>query len=88
MTTVQPQTDRQKMNILTTTDNNQYSFEWQTLKEKKQKKLPPHEKILLPTHKTHFHFFCLSQSQPEKKMKECFPQRFVNNIQLIPLKYY
>jgi hypothetical protein len=78
------------MNILTTTDNNRHRIEGQTLQEKKQKKSPPHEKILLSTHKTHFHFFCLSQSQPKKKMKECFPQRFVNNsqLQLISLKYY
>ena len=31
----------------------------------------------MPPHKTHFHFFCKRTTQPEKKMKECFPQRFI-----------
>jgi ribosome-binding protein aMBF1 (putative translation factor) len=31
----------------------------------------------MPTHKTHFHFFAHTLTQLEKKMKECFFQRFI-----------
>lgn len=41
------------MNILRTTDTTRHHFERQTPKEKKQKKLPPHEKILMPPHIAH-----------------------------------
>lgn len=66
------------MNILTITDTDRHSFEWQTLKEKKQKKLPTHGKILMPPHIAHI-CLCPSMHKPnaKAKSKECNRQRFV-----------
>ncbi|WP_276978732.1 hypothetical protein [Flavobacterium filum] len=57
------------MNILTITDTDRHCFEWQTQQEKKQKKLPSHEKILMPTHIAHI-CICLPHTrQPKGKGK-------------------
>jgi len=56
------------MQILTTTDNNRHIFERQTLQEKKQKKLPTHEKILMPKHIAHI-CLCLLSHKPNQSQK-------------------
>lgn len=74
------------MNLLTITDTDRHRFEWPTLQEKKQKKLPPHEKILMPTHIAHI---CLCPSTHRAiagaKSKECNRQRFTKYINLNPI---
>jgi|GEM_PF-5814056 len=57
------------MNILTTTDTDRHRFEQQTLQEKKQKKLPTHEKILMPPHIAHI-CLCLLTHKPTQKQSQ------------------
>jgi hypothetical protein len=57
------------MKILTTTDNNRHIFERQTLQEKKQKKLPTQEKILMLKHNAHI-FLCLLSHKPTQSQSQ------------------
>jgi hypothetical protein len=57
------------MNILTKHDSNRHHFEGLTLQEKKQKKLPPHEKILMPTHIAHISL-CLLTHKPTQRQSQ------------------
>jgi len=57
------------MKILTTTNSDRHRFEWQTLQRKKQKKLPPHEKFLMPSHIAHI-CLCLLMHQPTQRQSQ------------------
>lgn len=50
-------------------DNNRHRFERQTLQEKKQKKLPPHEKNSMPTHIAHI-CLCLLTHKPTRRQSQ------------------
>lgn len=57
------------MNILTAIDTDRHRIEWQTLQEKKQNKLPPHEKILMPPHIAHI-CLCLLKHKPSQRQSQ------------------
>lgn len=67
MTTVQHQTDRHKMKILTTIVNNPHIFEFERQALQKKKLATP-EKILIPPHIAHLYLCILSNKPPQSQM--------------------
>lgn len=58
-----------KQTFLHNLDDNRHRFERQTLQEKKQKKLPPHEKNSMPTHIAHI-CLCLLTHKPTQRQSQ------------------